>query len=53
MATEYRNYAFQSRANRWQDWANLILAIWLSYRRGSCNSVLSKPQMQGTGRQWR
>jgi len=29
MATEYRNYAFQSRANRWQDWANLILAIWL------------------------
>jgi hypothetical protein len=29
MATQYRSYAFQGRANRWQDWANLILAIWL------------------------
>ena len=29
MATQYSGYAFQPRYNRWQDWANLILAIWL------------------------
>lgn len=29
MATQYGNYAIQGRTNRWQDWANLILAVWL------------------------
>lgn len=29
MATQYSGYAFQPPYNRWQDWANLILAIWL------------------------
>lgn len=29
MATQYGGYTFQGRTNRWQDWANLVLAIWL------------------------
>jgi hypothetical protein len=29
MASPYGSYAYPGRSNRWQDWANLILAIWL------------------------
>ncbi len=29
MTTQYGNYTLQSRATRWQDWATLILAVWL------------------------
>jgi SPW repeat len=29
MATQYSGYSFQTRYNRWQDWANVILAVWL------------------------
>jgi SPW repeat-containing protein len=29
MTTQYGNYTPQSRATRWQDWATLILAVWL------------------------
>src|SRR5690242_21444561 len=29
MATQYGSYTFHGRANRWQDWANAILAVWL------------------------
>jgi hypothetical protein len=29
MATQYGGFTWQGRANRWQDWANVILAIWL------------------------
>jgi SPW repeat len=29
MATQYGGYTLQGRTNRWQNWANLILAIWL------------------------
>jgi hypothetical protein len=29
MATQYGGYTLQSRTYRWQDWAILVLAIWL------------------------
>ncbi|HZU90512.1 MAG TPA: SPW repeat protein [Stellaceae bacterium] len=29
MASPYGGYAYPGRSNCWQDWANLILAIWL------------------------
>lgn len=29
MVAQYSGFGYQGRTNRWQDWANLILAIWL------------------------
>jgi SPW repeat len=29
MATQYQDYVRPARAGRWQDWANVVLAIWL------------------------
>jgi SPW repeat len=29
MATQFGGYAVTSRSYRWQDWANVVLAIWL------------------------
>jgi len=29
VATQFGTYTLQGRTNRWQDWANLILAIWM------------------------
>lgn len=29
MATQYGGYTYQMRYNRWQDWVNVVLAVWL------------------------
>ena len=29
MVTQYSGYGYQGRINRWQDWINLALAVWL------------------------